>query len=152
MKPTKPEDRHQDYFEAILQLRDVPIEVTNFAKEEILKSKVHLAKTMHEKNGLDFYLADNKFAKRLGQQLQQRFGGIYNVSPSLFSRKDGRNIYRLTVLFRGMPYKKGDAVLFKGERYIVQRIGDVIVLGGQKKVQVKYKDLDYLKKAGEEEL
>ena len=91
--------------------------MVNFVETEIIKENIHLAKTLEVKNGIDYYLADNDFAKSLGKHLQQRFGGVLTISATLYSRRDGRDINRLTILFRALMFKKGDTVHFKGENY-----------------------------------
>ena len=144
--------KHAQYFEATLQLRNPSEEILDFVQNEIEKADIHIAKTVELKNGLDHYLSDNNFAKTLGKKLQQQFGGELTVTASLYSRKDGRDIYRLTVLFRALQFKKGDIVNFKGENYEIKNIDKEIFLQKVKtneKIRVKYKDMQQLKEARE---
>ena len=142
------EGKHAGYYEAILQLRNVSEEIKEFAAKEIEQAGIYIAKTEVMKNGYDLYLGDSKFAKIIGTKLQHKFGGEYAVSPSLFSHKDGRNIYRLTILFRSAPFKKGDLVRYKGEDYTVKVVAkEIILLNLQtgKRKHLKYKEMVHIK-------
>lgn len=140
--------KHSDYFEAVLQLRDVSERAVTFVEDEIFRNEVHVAKKKKVKNGWDYYLADNDFTRALGKKLQQQFGGENTVTASLFGQKDGKEIYRLTVLFRGISFKKEDPVKYGGEEYKVKILGKDILLQNVKtgkKVHVKYKERDQIK-------
>ncbi|MBU0470732.1 MAG: hypothetical protein KKA62_03835 [Nanoarchaeota archaeon] len=139
------EGKNLAYYEAIFQLRKVSPEVILFAREKIEKAGVHIAKEVRNKNGLDFYLSDNNFARALGKRLQEKFGGECTITASIFGRKSGKEIYRLTVLFRGISFQKGDIVEYLGSNYKVKLLGKDIFLQEVKigkKVHVKYKDMD----------
>ncbi len=141
-----------EYFEAILQLRDVSEEIVKLAYAEIARAKIHIAKTENFKTGLDVYLADAPFTKNLAKSLQQKFGGKYQVTASLFSQHDGKEIYRITVLFRGLSFSRNDIVEYKGEDYKIQALGKEIVLNhlitGKKK-HLKYAEMEKVKKKEE---
>ena len=142
------EGKHPNYYEAILQLRNVKEDVTNFVKQEISKHNIPVAKVVKAKNGQDYYLADNDFTKAVGKKLQQKFGGELKVTATLFSKKDGKDIYRVTVLFRQAEFKKGDLVEYQGEEHIAEIMGKEIVLQNtktSKKERVKYKDMKRIK-------
>ena len=141
--------KHPQYFEAILQLRDISQDVINVVEEEISRVQMPVAKEVKLKNGSDYYLADKDFTKALGKRLQQQFGGELLVTASLFGRKDGKEIYRVTVLFRQAPFKKGDVVEYQGEEYEVKLVGKGIFLQNKKtgkRAHVKYKDMKEIKK------
>ena len=141
--------KHPQYYEAVLQLRSVTDEVIEFVKKEIVK--IPVAKMVKIKNGIDYYLADNDFTKALGKKLQQKFGGQQQVTASLFSKKDGKEIYRVTVLYRGVNFKKGDLVEYQGSEYTVKLLGKELMLQETKtgkKIHVKYKNTNRIKKIG----
>ena len=144
------EGKHPSYFEAVLQLRDCSEKIIEYVEEQIIRYKIPLAKVMKLKKGIDFYLADNQFTRALGKKLQIKFGGDYNVTSSLWGRKSGKEVYRLTVLFRSIGFKKHDTVEFEGERYNVKMLlGTKLMLQNEKtgqKIQVKYKDIEQVKK------
>lgn len=142
------EGKHLGYFEAILQLRNVSSTMLDFVYAEIDRGKIHIAKEVESKNGLDIYLADDDFTKALGKKLQEQFGGEYKVTATLYSQKDGRDIYRLTVLFRAIPFQKGDTVEYKGIKYEVKILGKDIMLQAEKtgkKAHVKYREMQQIK-------
>jgi|SRR3989344_5153269 len=141
-------DKHPGYFEAILQLRDVSEEIYSAVDHEIKKAGIYVAKFKKLKNGRDYYLADSKFTKKLGKNLVDTYGGEFKISASLFTQKDGKDIYRLTVLFRGIPFKKGNLLMYKGERYTLKVVGKKAMLQHTetgKKVHVSKKDFKQLK-------
>jgi nonsense-mediated mRNA decay protein 3 len=138
------EGKHALYFEAILQLRDVSSEVEDFVYEGIQDAAIPVAKEVKVKNGVDLFLADVRFTKALGKKLQDKFGGQILSSASLFGRKDGKEIYRTTILFRGVPFHKGDLVFWQGEEYNVKAVGGDLLLQHAKtgkKVHINWKDV-----------
>lgn len=142
------EGKHPNYYEAILQLRDVSSAVMDFVYAEIDRGRVHISKEEEAEKGVDIYLSDSNFTKALGRKLQEQFGGEHKSSASLFGQKDGKEIYRLTVLFRGIPFRKDNVVEYGGERYQVKIVSKDILLQNSKtgeKVHVKYKDMNKIK-------
>ncbi|MBT4651693.1 hypothetical protein HOC13_04195 [Candidatus Woesearchaeota archaeon] len=145
----KLEDKHPGYFEAVLQLRDVLQEVRTYAEDEIIRVRMNVAKAVELKNGVDYYLSDNSLTRALGKRMQEKFGGYREESASLWGVKKDREVYRVTVLFRGVPFKKGDLVEFAGEDYIVRNVSKDIFLQNVKsgtKVHVTYKDMKQIRK------
>ena len=143
------EGKHGSYFEATLQLRDVSQEVIDFAEDEIDRLKMNVAKVIKLKNGLDYLLTDNTLTRRIGRNLQSKFGGKTEETSSLWGVKKDREVYRVTVLFRGVPFKKNDIVIYQGEEYQVKFLGKDIMLQNTKtgkKVHIKYKDMKNIKK------
>ncbi|MBI1968732.1 hypothetical protein HYS49_02375 [Candidatus Woesearchaeota archaeon] len=137
------EGKHPLYYEAILQLRDVLPETEEFAFAAIKKTGVPVTKIKRIQRGVDVYLADKRIARTIGKQLQGRFGGEQKITMSICGMKDGQDLYRLTILFRGLPFQKGQQVLYKGELCIVSLLGKDILLQEVKtgkKVHVKFKD------------
>ena len=142
------EGKHGSYFEAVLQLRDVSQEVVDFAEDEIGRLKMHVADVITLKNGYDYKLSDNTLARRIGKNFQTKFGGKIEETSSLWGVKKDREVYRVTVLFRGVPFKKGDLVIYQGEEYKVKILGKDMMLQNTKngkKVHVKYKDMREVK-------
>ncbi len=141
--------KHPQYFEAILQLRDVSQEVVDFVENEISRQRIPVSKAEDVKNGFDFYLADNQFAKALGKKLQETFGGEEIITASIYGQKDGKEIYRVTILFREAPFKKGDTVLYRGEEYAVIVLGSEMILQHGKtgkRLHLKYREMGKVKK------
>lgn len=143
------EGKHPQYYEAILQLRDLTSNVVEFVDQEIARAAIPVAKFKKVTNGYDYYLADNSFTKALGRKLQQQFGGELVLSSSLFGQKDGKEIYRGTVLFRQASFGKGDMVEYRGEEYQVIVLGKEIIVQQRtsgKRIHLKYREMGKIKK------
>ena len=141
--------KHPNYFEAVLQLRDVNQEIVDFVEEELSRTKHPVSKVVKIKNGLDYYLADNELTRALGKKLQQKFGGELKVTASLHTKKDDKEKYRVTVLFRYPGFSKGDGVVYQGEEWNVEIMGKEIHLRHSttnKKERVKWKDMKNIRK------
>ena len=141
--------KHPSYFEAVLQLRDVTEKVIEYAEEEMFRVKLIVAKKLKVKNGWDYFTADNGQTLALGKRLQQKFGGELTKTSSLHTKKDNKELYRVTVLFRQTHFKKNDLVEYQGEEWKVQMMGKEIFLKHSKtgkKSRVKYKNMKEIKK------
>ena len=143
------EGKHIEYYEAILQLREITDEILEFVEKEIKKAQIHVAKIKEVVNGYDFYLADNSFTRQLGRKLQGKFYGEVLLTTSLVGRKKDKDLHRFTVLLRGINYSKGDLVEYRGEKYLVRGLGHEILLQQPetgRKVNVKWKNNREVKK------
>ena len=141
--------KHPDYFEAILQLRDVSPEIIDFVDADLLRTGLIITKKVELKNGFDFYCSDNEQTRALGKKLQEKYGGDYKVTATLHCRKDNKELYRVTVLFREAHFRKNDNVEYQGEIYVIKIMIKDIFLQHQKtgkKIHVKFKDMDQIKK------
>ncbi len=137
--------KHPNYYEAILQLRDISQEVLDFMDT----SNIVIQKIVKVKKGYDYFLADNDQARATGKALQSRFGGQITSTSSLHTKKDNKELYRVTILFRQSGFKRNDIVDYQGETYVVKAMAKDIFLQHQKtgkKVHVKYKDMKKITK------
>jgi NMD protein affecting ribosome stability and mRNA decay len=116
--------KSSNYFEGTLQLRDCPKEVISFVREKIREGGIGIAKEKKYSNGVDLYLSSNKFLRNLGRTLKTKFGGVVVESARLFSRDKhtSKVLYRLTVLFRMLPFKVGSIIDFRGDQCKVMSI------------------------------
>ena len=140
--------KHPKYFEATVQLRDISQEVINWFEKKLEQFKVVIVKVQKVKNGFDYFLADNNQARQLGKNLQQKFGGHLLVTSSLHTKKDNKELYRTTHLFREAHFKKGNEVNYQGEEYkVIIMTKDILLqnIKTGKKVHVKYKDMNQIK-------
>ncbi|PIN73998.1 hypothetical protein COV20_02700 [Candidatus Woesearchaeota archaeon CG10_big_fil_rev_8_21_14_0_10_45_16] len=143
------EGKHPKYYEAILQLREVTQEVVDFIEEELAKGRMIISKVEDVRNGIDYYLSDNDLTKALGKKLQIKFGGELKLTASLHTKKDSKDLYRVTVLFRQAHFRKGDKVDYQGDVYDVKSVSKEILLQHDKtgkKVHIKYKEMNQIKK------
>ena len=149
MSPSTQSYKPPQYFEAILQLREVTPEIIQFAEREITKTKLTLAKKVELESGYDYYLSDHRLTQTLGRKLFLTFGGEFKITSSLWGRKKDKDIYRLTVLFRGIPFKKGEMVEYRGDKYEIKSLGKDILLQRAitgEKMHLKYSEQRNLRK------
>ena len=142
-------DKHPLYFEAVLQLRDLSSAALDFVHQELNRAQMKIIKRVKYPNGVDYYLTDQKFTRKLGKLLLQQFGGKFLVTSSLHTKKEGKDVYRFTILFRGILFKKGDKIMYKGEAHEVKALSKDILLQrvfDKKKVHLKWKDTPGLRK------
>ncbi|MCH8003427.1 MAG: hypothetical protein IH934_02250 [Nanoarchaeota archaeon] len=139
--------RHNNYYEGILQLRNIRDEVVEFAIKEVEKSEnVHIAKIKKVTNGIDIYISPQKYLRSLGNKLQKRFGGQIIVSTKLhtISRVTGRELYRVNMLFRIPNFKKGDIIEYKGDKIKIIAVHKKVFaknIKTGKKLNISFKDL-----------
>lgn len=101
----------KEYYEGTLQLRNPSKEVISAVKCMIeSRADVWIAKESKVTNGIDMQVSSWEFLIALGRRLQQKFGGEVKVTRRLFTTRDGKQIYRVCVLFRLPWFKKGDIV------------------------------------------
>ncbi len=141
--------KHTEYYEAILQLRNVSPDVIAFVEEEIQRVHLSVSKVLEERTGLDFYLSDNTLTRILAKKLQTTYGGEVLITATLHTQKKDKEMYRLTVLFRQAPFGKGDMVLKGGEQYRVLSMGKEMILQHTKtgkKIHARYREMKGIKK------
>ena len=114
----KLEDVHRDYFQGVLQLRNPTQEVVDFVKKTVAESgRARISKIKRVENGVDMYITCQHYLQSVGKQLKQRFAGELVLSRRLHTLDKVRSqrVYRITVLFRMFPFKKGDLLEVDGE-------------------------------------
>ncbi|MCH8328995.1 MAG: hypothetical protein IIB81_01220 [Nanoarchaeota archaeon] len=138
---------HKDYFEGILQLRNIDNEVVEFAVKEIEKNEnAYIAKVKKVTNGVDIYVSPQKLLRSLGNKLQNRFGGQLTVSTKLHTRskETSRDLYRVNMLFRIPNFKKGDIIDYKGDKIKIVAMHKKVFakdIKSGKKLNISFKDL-----------
>ncbi len=137
-----------NYYEAILQLRggfkddldnalSLSHEIVNNAKSR----EIFITRTEKKREGYDLLLSDKQFARNMGKKLISDLGGVYSETSHLVGRKEGREIYRITVSIRLPFFHKGDLLKKKNEFYLVLKIknNDVILYDLNEKNTVRKK-------------
>ena len=141
------ETKPSNYFEGILQLRDIGKEVIEFAVNAVEKDKgSHIAQIKPVANGVDIYISRQRFLRSLGSKLQKRFGGQVIVSTRLHTRSKltSRDLYRVNMLFRIPKFKKGDIIDYKGSKIKIVSIHHKVFakdIQTGKKLNLSFKDL-----------
>ena len=136
-----------NYYQGILQLRDVNDEVIAFVLNQIKKRKdeVAITKTVPLPNGFDLYLTSQKFIRILGKKLKENFGGELKLSSQLHTRnREGKDLYRINVMFRLLKFRKGSIVTIRGEEVRLIRMGQKIFAKSMKtgkKMTIRSSDL-----------
>lgn len=143
--------KHPQYYEGTLQLRNVTQEMVDYVRDEVYRMGMRIAKETPVNDGLDIQLTDKALMRTLGKNLQSKYGGEYKESATIFTQIDGKDVYRLTILFRGMKgIKKGDKIVYRGEEYEIKLISskDVMLqeINSGKKIHVKYDEIKNFKK------
>ncbi|MBS3136152.1 hypothetical protein J4401_04295 [Candidatus Woesearchaeota archaeon] len=138
---------NNQYFEGVLQLRDPTQQIIDYIEEEVSSNKkVHIAKSVRHKRGIDLYISSNKFLKDLGKKLKKKFTGELIYSNTLFTRNKftSKDVYRGCVLFRHVPLKKGDVISYKGDEIEVIYAGKEILgrnVRTSEKIHIKFDKL-----------
>lgn len=101
----KNNNKHQEYYEAILQIRPNNKEVLDYAVKLIgSRNDTKISKLEELKTGFDLYLTNQKYARgSLAQQLKRKFrNGKLVITKSLYGqhKMTSKLVYRATILFR----------------------------------------------------
>lgn len=102
MKAKYKQNKHSEYFEAIIQLRPLDKDLYNWVIKDVENNNVGISKEVVTKNGFDIYIDSNNYAVSLGRKLKKRFKGEVKLSRSLHTthRMTSKQLYRVTLLFR----------------------------------------------------
>ncbi|MBI2548897.1 hypothetical protein HYW21_06115 [Candidatus Woesearchaeota archaeon] len=122
-------ERHQDYFEGILQLRHATPDAIVFARQKVMQHpQVHITKEKVVRGGVDLYLTSKTFLKTLAVAIQKQFGGTLSMSPTLYSRdrQTSKDIYRLTVLLKLPLFQVGDVLAAEEKVIRITHLGKLI--------------------------
>ena len=135
-----------NYYQGILQLRNVNDEVLNFVRNQVEKRDgVFITKTVKLDNGVDLYITSQYFIRILGKKLKESFGGELKISSKLHTRsRTGKDLYRINALFRPVPFKRGDIVVVRGDEVKLLAVGRRIFardLKTGKRIRVRSSDL-----------
>ncbi|OGS42510.1 MAG: hypothetical protein A3K67_07490 [Euryarchaeota archaeon RBG_16_62_10] len=128
------------YYEAILQVRGPERSLPEMASDEIERlvrdrvaglrkgsREVFLSRVEHVKGGLDFYFSTIGAARGVAKELQDSLCAEYKESSSLWGRRDGKEIYRMTFMVRLPGFGRGDVVARGGRNYYVSRMSRGVV-------------------------
>ncbi len=110
-----------EYYEGTLQLRNPSEKVLDYVEDAIARDgKVWISKKDKLKNGYDLQLSSQAFLRKMGKKLKEKFGGELILSNKAAGKnKHGKEQFRVNVLFRQYPFRKGGTVTYRGEEYTV---------------------------------
>ncbi len=145
------------YFEAVIQVRPPEGEVEEGLVEkaneivhqevERMGPEVFISKEESLHGGADFYLGSRRAAKTITKRLQSRFSGEVTVSSTLQGRKGGRDVYRMTYLFRLPAYRAGSVLRIADELFQVVGVGPPVVIADLATLQERTVPASTLKSA-----
>ena len=110
----------QQYYEAILQFR------TNYNPLDEIDGEF-ISKIEKLQNGFDIYIKSSQYARKIRKRFE-KMGFITRESEKLIGKKDGRNVYRLSISIKESEIKKGDIIMHKGNLFRVIGIGRRFVI------------------------
>ena len=146
METQKTKFARPNYYQGVLQLRDVNEEILNFVDNQIKKrGDVAITKKVTYPNGVDLYITSQKFIRILGKKLRESFGGEIKISAKLHTRsKTGKDLFRVNVLFRLSKYKRGDIITIRGDQVKLLQVGNRIFamdLRTGKRIKIRNEEL-----------
>ena len=114
-----------NYYQGILQLRNVNEEILSFVRNQINKrDDVAITRRVDLPNGVDLYITSQKYIRIIGKKLKDSFGGELKTSSKLHTRnRQGKELYRINVLFKILNHKVGDVVTIRGEKVKLLSVG-----------------------------
>jgi len=119
---------HVKYFEGTLQLRNHDDELLNYVRNKVRKDhKAIITKEKKVRGGIDLYFSSQRYLRSLGKHLKERFEGELKMTRTLhtISKSTGKRLFRVTVMFRLLKYKKGDVLDIAGEEWQVVKVDKV---------------------------
>ncbi|MCB9358334.1 hypothetical protein H6503_00225 [Candidatus Woesearchaeota archaeon] len=116
---------NSNYFEAILQLRGFPDNDIQDIVDYILANECMISKEIVQKDGMDFYLHSQKFIQKLAKWLKEGYNCQVEMTSTLHTRdsKANKDLYRMTVCAKLLPFKVGDVIDYRGEKVKVTSLG-----------------------------
>ena len=137
------------YFQGILQLRPATEEIIDFLEHELEVNKRFIVtrQKVLKKGNLDLYVTDQRVLRALGLKLNRRFTGVLKSSRTLFTknRSTSKEVYRVTLVFKPLPLKKGAELKHEGKTYIIHQYNNTSAIlkdpVSGKKTRVKLDDL-----------
>ncbi|WP_406657054.1 60S ribosomal export protein NMD3 [Methanolobus sp. ZRKC2] len=119
------------YFESILQIRATNRRLTDDEKKECMDivnsiltrmrkkgdRMAFISNSIDDRDGIDLYMGSANASRDICKEIISEFGGSFSESPNLFTRKDGKDVYRITFALRLPEFMPGDIIEF-GERVI----------------------------------
>jgi len=136
--------KHSKYFEGILQLRPATKALVSWVRKKTENDgRSSIIRVKKDKHGADLYFSDRRYLVALGKVLRSTFGGMIKTSATLHTQKKGKELYRVTVLFRSFPYRRGQWIDYKGGRWQVWYVANEVTLKevGGRKMRVKMESL-----------
>ncbi|HLC32956.1 MAG TPA: NMD3-related protein [Candidatus Nanoarchaeia archaeon] len=140
-------ERPSTYFEGILQLRSNTPQLLAWVHKRIKQDgKARVAKEKKITGGVDLYLSDQHYLQSLGRKINHEFVGLIKVSRRLHTvnKMTSKLLYRVTVLFQQLHWKRGQKVMIDGEEFEIMNIADRVQIKNVKSGERSLIDADRL--------
>ena len=102
-----PINKHEKYYEAIIQLRNPSPELINLINNQLRKNPdAFISIIIPLKDGFDIYISSQRFARNLGNKMKRAFkNSELKISRKIVTRnrQTSRDVYRATVFFKQPP-------------------------------------------------
>ena len=128
------------YFEAILQIRGDERVLNRENEDEVrqqvldrvdaLRSEsreIFVSKVERVRGGLDFYFSTAPAARIVARELQDQRCAEYKESTSLWGRREGREVFRVTFLVRFPSFGPGDVIQHDSRDWFVKSMSKGLV-------------------------
>lgn len=147
------------YFEAILQLRGDE-RVLNKGNEDIMRQhlldrvsalradsrEVFVSKVERVRGGLDFYFSTAQAARIIAREMQDLRCAEYKESQSLWGRREGREVFRVTFLVRLPSFGPRDIITYRSKDWFVRSMSRGLVrcidLASGEEQQFRLRDME----------
>lgn len=137
-----------DYFEGVLQLRNLNDNILKYVDTYIEKYNVYISKRNETTGGINLRFSDKKKIQNLGHLLKKNYGGVLKISPKLHTRdkQTSKEVYRVNVYYKAPDYKKGDVIKIENKLILVSVVKKNITgidLKLDKKITLEIEKKDY---------
>ncbi|OFV67686.1 MAG: NMD protein affecting ribosome stability and mRNA decay [Candidatus Syntrophoarchaeum caldarius] len=149
------------YYEATVQIRAkdrIPTDEEIDACLRILDDRIahhdsFVTKLRDVKTGVDIYVGDQGAAQDGAKEIIKQFGGKSITSPKLVGKRNGKNIYRLTIVVRLPGLVVGDIAYHMGKIMLITSIakhaGGIYLEDGTQAGKIDLSELKFCMKASE---
>ncbi len=125
------------YFEGIIQIRasnrqpsteelQKCMQITNEVIERMQKKGdrfAFISNSAEDKDGVDLYLGSANTSRHICREIESQLGGSSTESPTLFGRKEGKDVYRVTFSMRLPEFSSGDIIELRNRVIEVRKFG-----------------------------
>lgn len=122
------------YYESTIQVRATGRKPDAYERERAEKIAYDIEDSVQEagerlsfitrvdttRDGVDIIVSSHSIGDAISRQIVTEMGGKITRHPKLVGERDGRKLYRITILLRLPPFRKGDVILFKKRYYEVR--------------------------------
>ncbi len=124
------EFKHSNYFEGVLQLRNIDENFLDLVKKMIKDdNKALIAKEKYYDDGVDIYLSSQKYLRAIGKRLKEKFLGELKITARLHTKsRTGKDLYRVTVFFRLYNFKIGDIFNYEYDKFQIIQINNRVLV------------------------